>query len=64
MLSCPNCKSKDIGKIGNNQYYCWHCFIEFSYAKEQVDVFQVEEDGTLSSLNDLFEDDELKPTPH
>ncbi|MFA7746338.1 hypothetical protein AB8738_13665, partial [Salinicoccus roseus] len=23
MLVCPNCKSKDIGKIGVNQYYCW-----------------------------------------
>ena len=28
MFSCPNCQSKDIGKIGINQYYCWNCFIE------------------------------------
>jgi hypothetical protein len=55
---CPNCNCRDIGKIGNNQYYCWGCFIEFSVDKQhQYDLYQVEEDGSLSSLNDLFEDD-------
>nr|WP_025028606.1 hypothetical protein [Caldalkalibacillus mannanilyticus] len=57
MLQCPNCKCKDIGKIGTSQYYCWGCFIEFSLANNKLDIFQVEEDGTLSSLNDLFEDE-------
>jgi len=61
MLQCPNCKSKDIGKIGTNQYYCWGCFIELAVTSEnRLDVYQVEEDGSLSSLNDLFEDDELQ----
>lgn len=55
-IYCPNCKRKDIGKIGTNQYYCWGCFIEFQYSNDTYDVFQVEEDGSLSSLNDLFED--------
>jgi hypothetical protein len=58
MLQCPNCKCKDIGKIGTAQYYCWGCFIEFSLSNERMDIFQVEEDGTLSSLNDLFYEDE------
>ncbi|MCY9402455.1 hypothetical protein MOF38_22160, partial [Bacillus haynesii] len=26
MLVCPNCKSKNIAKIGVNQYYCWGYF--------------------------------------
>jgi len=60
MLYCPNCKCKDIGKIGTVQYYCWGCFIEFSISNNQFDIFQVEEDGTLSSLNDLFEEDEMR----
>jgi competence protein ComGC len=60
MLYCPNCKRKDIGKIGTHQYYCWGCFIEFAVVNDQFDIFQVEEDGTLSSLNDLFEDEEFK----
>ncbi|MGQ0421716.1 hypothetical protein ACT4US_25355, partial [Bacillus sp. HC-Mk] len=24
MFICPNCKGKDIGKIGVNQFYCWN----------------------------------------
>ncbi len=35
MLVCPNCKSKNIGKIGVNQYYCWGCFIELTLSKEK-----------------------------
>jgi len=59
MLRCPNCSCKDIGKIGTNQYYCWDCFIEFSVVEGQISsIYQVEEDGSLSSLNDLFFDTE------
>ena len=54
MMRCPNCNSKDIGKIGSHQYYCWGCFIELTVNGEKMSVFQVEEDGTLSSLDDLF----------
>ncbi len=58
MLNCPNCRSKDIGKIGINQYYCWNCFIELSLDKGLIHTHQVEEDGTLSSLDDLFDEDQ------
>lgn len=62
MNTCPNCQSKDIGKIGSHQFYCWSCFIEWSVSGDKVSVFQVEEDGTLSSLDDLFfEQDDLPP---
>lgn len=57
-MKCPNCKSKDIGKIGVNQYYCWSCFIELSILKGQIYTHQVEEDGTLSSLDDLFAEED------
>ncbi|WP_026693821.1 hypothetical protein [Peribacillus kribbensis] len=56
-MKCPNCASKDIGKIGVNQYYCWNCFIELSVSKGLIHTHQVEEDGSLSSLDDLFEED-------
>ncbi|MDP4164361.1 MAG: hypothetical protein Q8906_12425 [Bacillota bacterium] len=62
MLKCPNCQSKDIGKIGINQYYCWTCFIELTVAKGFIHTHQVEEDGTLSSLDDLFEEEERRYT--
>lgn len=60
-MRCPNCNSKDIGKIGNNQFYCWSCCIELTVNGEKVCVFQVEEDGTLSSLDDLFDDEARAP---
>ncbi|NIK15532.1 hypothetical protein BDD39_002042 [Saccharococcus thermophilus] len=41
-----------------NQYYCWDCFIELSVSKGIIHTHQVEEDGTLSSLDDLFDEHE------
>lgn len=58
MLECPNCRSKDIGKIASNHYYCWNCFIELTVSKDIIHVHQVEEDGTLSSLDDLFDEND------
>ncbi|GIQ70114.1 hypothetical protein XYCOK13_29380 [Xylanibacillus composti] len=58
-VRCPNCNSKDIGKIGSHQFYCWGCFIELTVNGEKMSVYQVEEDGTLSSLDDLFFEDEI-----
>ncbi|WP_108669493.1 hypothetical protein [Peribacillus acanthi] len=60
MIKCPNCSSKDIGKIGVNQYYCWGCFIELSVSKGMINTHQVEEDGSLSSLDDLFEEEDRR----
>ncbi|MBW8348206.1 hypothetical protein K0H71_01955 [Bacillus sp. IITD106] len=60
MMKCPNCQSKDLGKIGINQYYCWNCFIELSIGGHLIHTHQVEEDGSLSSLDDLFNEQERK----
>lgn len=60
LLTCPNCHSHDIGKIANNQFYCWNCFIELTIDGNRLAVFEVEEDGTLSSLDDLFSEEELQ----
>ncbi|WP_163970088.1 hypothetical protein [Oceanobacillus halotolerans] len=60
MLKCPNCNSKDIGIIGSEQYYCWNCFIEMAVINNELTLHQVESDGSLSSLNDLFTEDERK----
>ena len=57
MFNCPNCQSKDIGKIGINQYYCWNCFIELTVSQGMISTHQVEEDGSLSSLDNLFDED-------
>ncbi|HEY4551707.1 MAG TPA: hypothetical protein VIG80_00800 [Bacillaceae bacterium] len=60
MMKCPNCQSKDLGKIGINQYYCWNCFIELSIGGKTIYTHQVEEDGSLSSLDDLFDEQQRK----
>lgn len=57
-MECPNCLTNNIGKIGNNQFYCWNCFIELSLQNGKIHVHQVEEDGSLSSLDDLFYDED------
>lgn len=57
-MQCPNCGRKDIGKIGMNQYYCWNCFIEMTVSNNQLTIQQVEKDGSLQSLDDLFTDEE------
>ncbi|UTR14280.1 hypothetical protein MM221_17205 [Salipaludibacillus sp. LMS25] len=57
-MKCPNCSGRDIGKIGTNQYYCWSCYIELSISNGQLHLHQVESDGSLSSLDDLFTEDE------
>ncbi|MDC3415618.1 hypothetical protein [Aquibacillus salsiterrae] len=59
-MNCPNCKGKDIGKIGNQHYYCWNCFIELSVQNGVFQVHEVESDGSLSSLNDLFSEEERR----
>lgn len=59
-FTCPNCQSRNIGKIANNQFYCWNCFIELYLASDKLIPYQVEEDGTLSSLDDLFTEEELQ----
>ena len=60
LMSCPNCRSKDIGKISLNQFYCWNCFIEMTLSDGIINTHQVEEDGSLSSLDDLFDEQERR----
>lgn len=62
LVKCPNCGSKDIGKIGVNQFYCWNCLIELSVVNGVIHTHQVEEDGSLSSLDDLFSEDDRRYT--
>lgn len=60
LLRCPNCKSKNIGKLGNQHYYCWDCYIELTLADRILHMNEVEEDGSLSSLDDLFTEEDRR----
>lgn len=57
-MKCPNCMSKNLGKIASNHYYCWNCFIELTVTEDRFEMNQVEEDGSLTSLDDLFDEDD------
>lgn len=46
-MLCPKCRSRAIGKIGQDQYYCWDCNIEFVPTKDGFRMYRLEEDGTL-----------------
>ncbi|WP_353948041.1 hypothetical protein ABNN70_13140 [Sporolactobacillus sp. Y61] len=54
-MKCPNCASKNIGKLSAKDYYCWNCFIELSLEDGRLSLSQVEEDGSLTTLDDLFD---------
>ena len=50
MERCPHCNSRDVGKIGNNQFYCWNCYMEFVLVGDEVRIFHVDEDGSLVAV--------------
>lgn len=58
MLECPNCHEKQIGKLGPSNYFCWVCSIELTISGKEVHIHQIEADGSLSSLDDLFSKEE------
>jgi len=57
MTSCPVCHSRRaIGKVGSEQYFCWDCCVEFIVSGEEITVYNVEPDGTLTLYFDSLED--------
>ncbi len=51
-MICPKCRSRATGRIGQNQYYCWDCNIEFMPTRDGFRMYRLEPDGTtvLDSL--------------
>ncbi|MDR3592977.1 MAG: hypothetical protein P4N41_25235 [Negativicutes bacterium] len=52
MVTCPVCNKRGIGRVGSDQYYCWECCVEFTRRGENVKIFNVESDGSLTSYVD------------
>ena len=46
-MVCPKCKSRATGRIGQNQYYCWDCAVEFVPTRDGFRMYRLEEDGTV-----------------
>lgn len=59
-MNCPLCHSIDTGKVGTEQYYCWHCLHEFCLHGEQgFTAFYVDADGCLIALNESVQANQL-----
>jgi len=41
---CPVCGSRQTGQVGNKQFFCWSCLVEYNNCQE---AFAVTEEGTL-----------------
>ena len=59
-MLCLHCGGKDIEKKGEQQFYAWNCFVEMDIFNNEMTMQQVEKDGSLHSLNDLFSDQERR----
>ncbi|HEY3423308.1 MAG TPA: hypothetical protein VGL27_00820 [Negativicutes bacterium] len=55
MITCPVCGRRGIGKVGSEQYYCWDCCVEFVVSGQEIKIFSVEVDGTLTVYDDLLQ---------
>ncbi|WP_371370758.1 hypothetical protein [Sporomusa aerivorans] len=55
MTTCPVCGQRGIGKVGADQYYCWDCCVEFVVRNQNLKIFNVEADGTLTLYPDLMQ---------
>lgn len=51
MFTCPICNGRAIGRVGNDQFYCWDCFVEYSVSGNQVKIYDIAEDGSLVDVN-------------
>lgn len=54
-MLCPLCKQKFVGKIGNNQFYCRECFVEFRINNDEITIYEVYDDGSLLPYADQNE---------
>lgn len=55
MTNCPVCGQRAIGKVGADQFYCWDCCVEFLVRGENIKIFNVETDGTLTIYADTLD---------
>ena len=50
-MICPSCGSRQVGYLPGNRFYCWGCFVQFVIGDTRIEVYEVDEDGTLVSVN-------------
>lgn len=63
-MRCPRCDKIENGQVGNGQYYCWHCSLEFHGVPGSWRFYRVDEEGGLIEIADTESStDGLAPGP-
>lgn len=45
VLRCPKCGSRSTGRIGQDQFYCWDCNVEFHVQGSFVRIYSIDPEG-------------------
>ena len=45
-MICPVCWSNNTGKVGNDEYYCANCLLEFSKSGKKTRYYYIDEEGS------------------
>jgi len=49
-MRCPLCNKLEYGQVGNGQYYCWNCCLEFHGQPGNWRFFSLDEEGGLVEM--------------
>ncbi|MDK2901475.1 hypothetical protein H0A61_02404 [Koleobacter methoxysyntrophicus] len=52
-MFCPLCNGTSMGRVGTNQYYCWECCLEFGFEKDNIKIYEIDDEGGLSTIGEL-----------
>jgi len=42
-----------MGRVGSNQYFCSECFLEFCFKKDNIIVYEIDNDGDLQFIGEI-----------
>ena len=51
-MECPLCGRTETGRVGNREYYCWRCCVEFHGEPGQWRLYAPDPEGVLVELAD------------
>lgn len=51
-MRCPRCDKIENGQVGNGQYYCWNCCLEFHGEPGAWRFYSLDEEGGLVEMVD------------
>ncbi len=49
-MQCPLCGRLETGRVGNQEYYCWRCCVEFHGTPGNWRIFAPDTEGMLTEL--------------